>query len=63
MMDINRFKKNVKEWMKQNPNGAKEQLADYCEELIGPNQFASHEWLIDHTLSWYDQVLKDRKNF
>ena len=49
--------------MKQNPNGAKEQLADYCEELIGPNQFASHEWLIDHTLSWYDQVLKDRKNF
>ena len=63
MMEINQFKKEVKEWIQTNPDGTLEALADYCEELIPPAQFASYQWLVTQTLSWYEQILKDRKYF
>jgi hypothetical protein len=60
MFDTNHFKRAVKDWMKQHPEGSEAELTDFCEELIPVHQFAAHRWLVDHTVSWYRHVVAHR---
>jgi len=61
MFNCNQFKRDVKEWMRLNPKGTVEDLVDFCEEQIPPNQFSSYEWLVDQTVGWYKHVLAHRE--
>ena len=60
MFDVNEFKKKIKEWFEQNPNGEEKELIDYCENLIPSNQYAANKWLIDQTVSWYRHICSTR---
>ncbi len=62
MFDTNNFKRSVKDWTRNNPEGTVEDLVDYCEELIPPAQFSSYGWLIEQTAGWYQHVLSTRQN-
>jgi hypothetical protein len=62
MFDSNKFKRMAKDWVRENPNGTVEELVDYCEELIPPNQFASYAWIVEQTREWYQYVLDTRKS-
>lgn len=61
MFSTNEFKKTVKEWIKENPEGCEQELLDFCEEQIPPHMYTSSQWLIDQTMSWYKHVLAQRK--
>lgn len=61
MFDANVFKRAVKEWIKNHPEGTEADLADFCEEQIPPTQYASYEWLVEHTISWYRHILAQRR--
>lgn len=61
MFDINEFKRKVKEWMSQHPDGDSAELLDFCEEIIPPVQFSANRWLVDQTVSWYQHILQNRK--
>ena len=63
MFDANKFKRSVKDWIRDHPEGTEEDLLDLCEELIPTNQYAANHWLIEHTLSWYRHILAQRKNY
>ncbi len=60
MFDPNSFKRAVKEWIRENPDGTESELEDYCEDQIPPQQFSANRWLVDHTLSWYRHILAQR---
>jgi len=62
MFDANQFKRSVKDWMRQHPQGSEAELIDYCEEQIPPAQFTAQQWLIEHTVSWYRHVLLQRRH-
>lgn len=61
MFDANNFKRIVKDWIRSNPAGTLEDLNDFCEDQIPPAQFASNQWLVDQTLSWYSHILTHRE--
>ncbi len=61
MVDLNSFKKQVKVWIKENPEGTIHDLRDFCEEMIPANQFAAYGWLVDQTVGWYKHILDHRK--
>lgn len=61
MFDINEFKRKVKDWLRQNPEGSEADFQDYCEELIPPAQFSANRWIIDQTVAWYRSILQSRK--
>ena len=61
MFDINEFKKKIKIWIRENPQGNEAEFLDYCEELIPPAHFSANRWLIDQTVSWYHSILQSRK--
>lgn len=61
MLDLNMFKKNVKNWIKENPDGSLAELRDYCEDLIPPSQFMAYSWLVDQTMGWYKHIVDHRK--
>ena len=61
MLNFNNFKKEVKVWMSQNPNGSEAELLDFCEDIIPANQYVANKWIIDETVSWYKHVLDSRK--
>ena len=61
MLDYNEFKKTVKQWIRENPDGTTVDLRDFCEDQIPPNQFAANQWLVDQTVSWYRHILNHRK--
>ncbi len=61
MFDSNKFKRAVKDWMREHPEGSEADLVDFCEEQIPPQQFSAHRWLVDQTLSWYRHVLVSRE--
>ena len=60
MFDVNAFKKQVKVWIAEHPQGEIADLVDFCEELIPPQQFSANKWLVDQTVSWYRHVLVQR---
>lgn len=60
MFDFNQFKRSVKDWIRDNPEGSLVDLRDYCEELIPAAQYAANEWLVDQTVSWYRHILASR---
>jgi hypothetical protein len=59
-MDVNAFKKDIKEWMHSHPYGSIEDFNDYCESLIPPALLTGYSWLIDQSVSWYTHVLSSR---
>lgn len=59
--DFNVFKKSVKQWIRENPDGSLPELRDYCEDLIPAHHYAANEWVVDQTLSWYRYVLDHRE--
>lgn len=61
MLDHNAFKKSVKDWMRENPEGSLPDLIDFCEEQIPTNQFATSRWIVDQTVSWYKHILVHRE--
>lgn len=61
MFDVNQFKKEVKEWIRVNPSASEHDLRDYCDEIIPPQQYQSHLWLLEQTLSWYRHILERRE--
>jgi hypothetical protein len=61
MFDTNKFKRSVKEWSRENPNGTLEELVDFCEELIPPAQFNNYGWLVEQSAGWYQHVLNTRR--
>ena len=61
IFDTNKFKRSVKDWTRENPNGTLEELVDYCEELIPAAQFNSYSWLVEQTAGWYQYVLNTRR--
>ncbi len=61
MFDINEFKKKVKEWIRQNPQGDESEFVDFCEDLIPPAQFSANRWIVDQTVAWYRSILQSRK--
>ncbi len=60
-MDVNEFKRKVKNWMLAYPEGSEQALIDFCEEAIPPSQFAAYQWLVEQTVGWYLQVVAHRK--
>jgi len=62
MFDTNKFKRSVKEWVRENPNGTVEELVDFCESMIPPSQFSNYAWLLEQTSGWYEHVLSTRKS-
>ena len=56
MFDTNKFKRSVKEWVRENPNGSMEDFVDFCEELIPSAQFNAYGWLVEQTLGWNQRV-------
>jgi hypothetical protein len=62
MFDFNGFKRSVKQWMQDNPEGSMTDLRDYCEELIPSPQYAANAWIVDQTLSWYQHILSQREH-
>ncbi len=61
MFDSNIMKKKVREWMKEHPNGSLKDLQDYCESLIPPQLYQTHQWLVEHTVGWYRYILENRR--
>jgi len=61
MFDCNKFKRSVKDWMRDNPEGTLNDLTDFCESQIPPAQYAANQWLLDHTISWYKHILAHRE--
>ena len=62
MFDTNKFKRSVKDWVRDNPNGSMEDLVDFCEEQIPAAQFNTYGWLIEQTAGWYEHVLSTRRS-
>lgn len=61
MFDLNGFKKDVKSWIRQNPDGSLVDLRDYCEDQIPPSQFTAYSWLVEQTVGWYKHILDHRE--
>jgi len=60
MFDANQFKRSVKDWMKLHPTATEVELVDFCEEQIPASQYASYEWLVEHTVSWFRHIVAQR---
>ncbi|MCB9229336.1 MAG: hypothetical protein H6618_06970 [Deltaproteobacteria bacterium] len=63
MLDRNEFKRKVKIWIKEHPDGTEQALTDYCDELIPAHLFSTNQWLIEQTLEWYRYVLSTREQY
>ena len=61
MFDTNKFKRAVKVWVRENPNGSIEDMVDFCEELIPTQMYQSHLWLVEQTTGWYQHLLSTRR--
>ena len=61
MFDQNFFKKSIKQWIRDNPEGTIDDIIDYCEEQIPPSMYASNQWLVNQTVEWYKHILAHRK--
>lgn len=61
MFDANKFKRQVKEWIRENPEGDLAEFQDFCEDQVPPAQFASYQWLVDQTVDWYKHILAHRE--
>lgn len=62
MFDINHFKKQVREWMGNNPEGDEGDFLDFCESMIPVGAYSSHKWLVDQTLAWYRHMQAQRES-
>jgi hypothetical protein len=62
MFDTNKFKRSVKDWVRENPHGSLEDLVDFCEEQIPGAQFKAYGWLVEQTAGWYEHILSTRRS-
>ena len=62
MFDTNKFKRSVKDWVRENPNGTMEDLVDFCEGLIPPTKLNAYGWLVEQTAGWYGHVIDARRS-
>lgn len=62
MFDSNRFKREIKEWVKVNPDGTLLEFADFCEDLIPAQQYAANKWLLDQSLDWFRHIIATRES-
>ncbi len=61
MFDTNKFKRAVKEWVRENPRGTLENMVDFCEGLIPAPLYQSNLWLVEQTTGWYQHLLTTRR--
>ncbi len=61
MFDANQFKRSVKDWIRQHPEGSLSDFQDFCDEQIPPAQFTNYQWLVDQTMDWYKHILTHRE--
>ena len=61
MFDFNAFKRQVKQWVRENPDGTVPDLVDFCEEKIPAQQYSAHSWIVDETVSWYRNILSHKE--
>ena len=62
MFDFNGFKRSVKQWIRENPEGEMNDLRDFCEDQIPPASYTAHSWIIDQTLCWYQHIVAQREH-
>ena len=62
MFDINLFKSSVKDWLQNSTTVDINDLVDFCEELIPPNQYTANKWLVEQTVSWYKHILQQQSS-
>lgn len=60
-MDVNDFKRDVKDWIANHPNGKLDDLRDYCESIIPSSNLTAYTWLVEQTVFWYGHVLSSRE--
>jgi len=60
--DTNSFKRNIKNWVQNNPQATEIELLDQCEKIIPTKQYSCCQWLVHQTLAWYKFILKQRKS-
>ena len=61
MFDANKFKRSVKQWIRDNPNGSLNDMVDFCEDQIPTAQYSSYRWLVNQTIDWYKHILNHRE--
>lgn len=62
MFDQNAFKKSIKQWIRNHPEGSLNDIIDFCEDQIPAAQYAANKWLIEQTVDWYKHILAHRKS-
>lgn len=63
MFDTNHFKEKIKAWTEENPEGAKEEFMNYCEELIPVGKYHQYAWLLEQASMWFDNIRRNTKEF
>lgn len=65
MFNLNKFKSNVRIWIKENPVSTELDLIEYCEKQVPIEQLASNAWLIEETIHWcrYVFAMEKQKEF
>ncbi len=58
MVNINRFKQEVKKWVQKNPQASEAEFLDFCEDMIPSVEYTSSKWLIEQALCWFKFVQK-----
>ncbi|MFK7873519.1 MAG: hypothetical protein AB8C84_10225 [Oligoflexales bacterium] len=63
MFHVNEFKRNMKSWAREHPEGNEEQFMDYCDSQVDPEYYATHGWLLEQARSWFRYVESCRKTY
>ena len=61
MFDVNEFKRKIKTWVTNHPDGNENDLIDYCEDLIPPAHSAANQWLVEQTVGWFRHLKAGKK--
>jgi hypothetical protein len=62
MIDTNKFKQSIKHWVQSHPDSNEQSFRDFCEELIPPQHYATYEWLVDQSVSWYNHMMTQKES-
>jgi hypothetical protein len=61
MFNKNTFKEMFRQWVDQNQSATPEEAREFCQKLIPSSVYASHYWLVEESLSWFQWVQKSRR--
>lgn len=62
MVNINSYKRLIKAWTENHPEGKVDDFIDFCEELIPPSEYIAHQWLIQESTAWFQHLLDNKKH-